>query len=112
MPLKIVEAIGLKHDGPIGESLEDKRFILVCDRVYFSIAKVDRYVIEKEKQHFVIRLKDNVQLNRKKSLKGTRTMDSNVTADFTCTIGTPQKQTKKRHRIVQFTDYEGKSCVS
>lgn len=37
---------------------------------------------EKEKQHFVIRLKDNVQLNRKKSLKGTRTSDSNVTADF------------------------------
>ncbi|WP_223322219.1 transposase, partial [Leuconostoc mesenteroides] len=63
---------------------------------------------EKEKQHFVIRLKDNVQLNRTKSLKGTRTIDSNVTADFTCTIGTPQKQTKKRHRIVQFTDYEGK----
>lgn len=35
-------------------------------------------------------------------------MDSNVTADFTCTLGTPQKQTKKRHRVVQFTDYEGR----
>lgn len=23
-----------------------------------------------------------------------------MTADFTCTIGTPQKQTKKRHRVV------------
>lgn len=108
MPLQIVETTGLKHDGPIGVSLEDKRFILVCDRAYFSIDKVDRYVTEKEKQHFVIRLKDNVQLNRKKSLKGTRPTDSNVTADFTCTIGTPQKQTKKRHRVVQFTDYEGK----
>ncbi|HDX9688579.1 TPA: IS4 family transposase [Bacillus thuringiensis] len=100
MPLQIVETTGLKHDGPIGVSLEDKRFILVCDRAYFSIDKVDRYVTEKEKQHFVIRLKDNVQLNRKKSLKGTRPTDSNVTADFTCTIGTPQKQTKKRHRVV------------
>ncbi|MGN4752459.1 IS4 family transposase [Bacillus cereus] len=108
MPLQIVETTGLKHDGPIGVSLEDKRFILVCDRAYFSIDKVDCYVTEKEKQHFVIRLKDNVQLNRKKSLKGTRPTDSNVTADFTCTIGTPQKQTKKRHRVVQFTDYEGK----
>lgn len=108
MPLQIVETTGLKHDGPIGVSLEDKRFILVCDRAYFSIDKVDRYVTETEKQHFVIRLKDNVQLNRKKSLKGIRTKDSNVTADFTCTIGTPQKQTKKRHRIVQFTDYEGR----
>ena len=81
MPLQIVETTGLKHDGPIGVSLEDKRFILVCDRAYFSIDKVDRYVTEKEKQHFVIRLKDNVQLNRKKSLKGTRPTDSNVTAE-------------------------------
>ena len=66
-PLKVVETTGLKHDGPIGESFEDKRFILVCDRAYFSINKVDRYV--QEHQHFVIRLKDNIQLNRKKTLK-------------------------------------------
>jgi hypothetical protein len=106
MPLQVVETTGLKHDGPVGESLEDARFILVCDRAYFSIEKVDRYL--QEKQHFVLRLKDNIQLNRKKSLKGCRTMDSNVTADFTCTLGTPQKQTKKRHRVVQFTDHEGR----
>ncbi|WP_427108065.1 IS4 family transposase [Lysinibacillus xylanilyticus] len=106
MPLKVVETTGLKHDGPIGEFLEDKRFILVCDRAYFSIDKVDRYL--KEHQHFVLRLKDNVQLNRKKSLQGSRTNDSNVTADFTCTLGTSQKQTKKRHRVVQFMDHEDK----
>ncbi|WP_379628330.1 IS4 family transposase [Nonomuraea sp. NPDC059022] len=106
MPLKVVETTGLKHDGPIGEFLEDKRFILVCDRAYFSIDKVDRYL--KEHQHFVLRLKDNVQLNRKKSLQGIRINDSYVTADFTCTLGTPQKQTKKRHRVVQFMDHEGK----
>lgn len=108
MPHQIVETTGLKHDGPVGISLEDKRFILVCDRAYFSIDKVDRYVTEKEKQHFVLRLKDNIQLNKKKSLKGIRTKDSNVTADFTCTLGTPQKQTKKRHRVVQCTDHRGK----
>lgn len=106
MPLKVVETTGLKHDGPIGEQLEDKRFILVCDRAYFSIDKVDRY--QKENQDFVLRIKENVQLNRKKSLKGRRTKDSNITADFTCILGTPQKQTEKRHRIVEFTDHEGK----
>lgn len=31
-----------------------------------------------------------------------------MTADFTCTLGLPQKQTKKRPHIVQFTDHEGK----
>ena len=66
MPLRVVEATGLKHDGSVGEYLEDARFILVCDRAYFSIEKVDRYL--QEKQHFVLRLKDNIQLNRKKSL--------------------------------------------
>lgn len=106
MPLQVVETTGLKHDGPVGVSLEDKRFILVCDRAYFSIEKVDRYV--NEKQHFVLRLKDNVQLNRKKTLKGSRTNGSNITADFTCILGTPQKQTEKRHRIVQFKDHENK----
>ncbi|MEG0472997.1 MAG: transposase [Solibacillus sp.] len=30
-----------------------------------------------------------------------------IIADFTCTLGTAQKQTKKRHRVVEFTDYEG-----
>ena len=44
MPLQIVETTGLKHDGPIGAQLEDKRFIIVADRAYFSIDKADCYV--------------------------------------------------------------------
>lgn len=110
MPLKVVETTGLKQDGPIGETLEDHRFILVSDCAYFSIDKVDRYL--KEKQDFVIRLKDHVQVNRKKSLKSCRTEDSNVMADFTCTLGTSQKQAEKRHCVVECIDYEGKMmCV-
>lgn len=105
MPLQIVETTGLKHDGPIGIQLEDKRFIIVADRAYFSIDKVDRYATTK--QDFVIRLKDNIQLNRKKSLQRTAVKGSNIVADFTCTLGTAQKQTEKRHRVVEFTDYEG-----
>ena len=105
MPLQVVETTGLKHDGPIGVELEDKQFILVADRAYFSIDKADRYVTTK--QDFVIRLKENIQLNRKKSLKRATAEESNIVADFTCTLGTAQKQTKKRHRVVEFTDYEG-----
>ncbi|MFF2287212.1 transposase [Peribacillus butanolivorans] len=87
MPLQIVETTGLKHEGPIGKQLENKRFILVGDRAYFSIEKVDQYV--KNGQDFVFRLKENIQINCRKALKGSRTSDSNVTADFTCTLGTP-----------------------
>ena len=59
-PLKVVETTGLKHDGSIGEQPEEKRFILVCDRAYFSINKVDCY--QKEYQYFVLRIKENMQL--------------------------------------------------
>lgn len=55
MPPKVVETTGLKNDGPIGVKLEDKHFILVADRAYFSIDKADRYA--KTGQDFVIRLK-------------------------------------------------------
>lgn len=55
MPLQVVETTGLKHDGPVSENLVDARFILFCDRAYFSIEKVDRYL--QEKQHFIVRLK-------------------------------------------------------
>ena len=105
MPLQVVETTGLKHDGPIGIKLEDKRFIIVADRAYFATDKIDRYA--KTNQDFVIRLKENIQLNRKKSLKRAAMEESNIVADFTCTLGTAQKQTKERHRVVEFTDYEG-----
>jgi hypothetical protein len=86
MPLKGVETTGLQHDGPIGEQWEDARFVLVCDRAYFSIDKVDRY--QKEHQDFVIRLKENVQINRKKSIKGGLNKASNILDDFTCILST------------------------
>lgn len=105
MPLKVVETTGLKHDGPIGKELVDKRFILVGDRAYFSIEKVDSYKMDG--QDFVFRLKENIQLNRKKSLKGSRPKGSNVTADFTCTLGTIQNKSENRHRIIEFTDDRG-----
>ena len=105
MLLQIVETTGLKNDAPIGAQLEDKRFIIVADRAYFSIDKTDRCVTTK--QDFVIRLKENVQLNRKKSLKRATVEGSTIVADFICTLGTAQKQTKKRHRVMEFTDYEG-----
>lgn len=110
MPLKVVETMGLQHDGPIGEQWEDARFVLVCEWAYFSIDKVDRS--QKEQQDFVIRLKENVQINRKKSIKGGLNKASNILDDFTCILGTPQKQTKQSHRIVDFCDHEGKEiCV-
>ena len=35
-------------------------------------------------------------------------MDSNVTEDITCKLGTPQARSKHRHRVVECTDVQGK----
>ncbi|WP_177184535.1 hypothetical protein [Psychrobacillus sp. OK032] len=59
IPLQIVETTVLKHDRPIGKQLEDKRFILVGNREYFSIEKINQYV--ENGQDFIFRIKDNIQ---------------------------------------------------
>ena len=39
MPLDVIEAIDLKHDGLAGRLLDDKRFVIVEDHAYFSSIK-------------------------------------------------------------------------
>lgn len=102
MPLRVIETTGLKHDGPVGEKLVDSRFVLVEDRAYFKIKRIDQFV--SDKQDFVIRLKENVKIFRPKSLKRTCEKDSRVTKDITCQLGTPQSRSSKRHRVVFFLD--------
>lgn len=106
MPVDVVETTGLTHDGPIGEKLADKRFVLVEDRAYFSIKRLDDF--KENGQDFVIRMKDNVQLSGKKSLQRYIIDGSNVTQDITCQLGTEQCRSAKRHRVVFFTDQDGR----
>ncbi|MDO0878253.1 IS4 family transposase [Anoxybacillus gonensis] len=105
MPSDIIETVGLRHDGPIGEQLTDVQSVLVEDRAYFKIERLDRFV--KQKQPFVIRMKDNVEIHQKKSLKRLSSSSSSIVADFTCQLGTKQCRSKKRHRVVIFQDANG-----
>ncbi|MCU6708094.1 transposase [Paenibacillus sp. J5C_2022] len=57
-PVQVIETIGAAHDGPIGEQLGDKNYILVNDRAY--IKRFDHYV--RENQYFVTRIKENITL--------------------------------------------------
>lgn len=106
MPLDVIETTGLKHDGPVGKLLADKRFVHVEDRAYFSIKQLDQYVMDK--QDFVIRMKENVELSNVKSLQRLPQIESNVTRDMTCHLGTVQSRSEKRHRVVFFKDHEGR----
>lgn len=101
-PVQVIETIGTVHDGPIGEKLGDKNYILVNDRAYGKIKRFDQYV--KEQQYFVTRIKENMTLVKPYSLKGVKVVDSNVSRDITCYLGTPQSQSQLRHRVVIFMD--------
>ena len=105
MPLKVEETKGLVHDGPVGEKLAESAFILVEDRAYFQIKRIDRFV--SEHQYFVIRMKENVELVRSHALKRLTPSISSVTRDITCFLGTPQSRSAMRHRVVFFKDDKG-----
>lgn len=87
-PVQVIETVGSAHDGPIGEQLGDKDYILVNDRAYGKIKRFDHYV--RENQYFVTRIKENITLVKPHSLKRESDENSNVGKDMTCYLGTPQ----------------------
>lgn len=105
MPVQVEETDGLKHDGPIGEGLTNGNYILVEDRAYFKIQRIDTFVTEP--QSFVIRMKENVEIVRPKALRRLETTESRVTRDITCQLGSAQVRSQQRHRVVFFTDDYG-----
>lgn len=104
-PQQVIESIGSKHDDPIGEEPANPDFILVEDRAYGKIERLDRYL--SERKSYVIRLKDNVELANAKSLRRQTIEGSPVVKDITCQLGTPQCRSKKRHQVVTFQDGHG-----
>lgn len=42
-PVQVIETIGTAHDGPVGENLANKAYILVNDRAYGKIKRFDQY---------------------------------------------------------------------
>ncbi|MBE9918285.1 transposase, partial [Paenibacillus donghaensis] len=79
-PVQVIKTIGTVHDGPIGEKLADKDYILVNDRAYGKIKRFDQYVAGK--QYFVTRIKENVTLVNPHSLKNRKVETSNVIRDI------------------------------
>lgn len=105
-PLGVTETIGARHDGSVCESLENPDFIMVMDRAYGKLERLDRY--KQDGQSFVIRLRDNVHFEKPYALRRQVPVDSPVVRDITCQLGTPQCRSKQRHRVVVFRDFEGR----
>lgn len=105
-PLSVTETVGSRHDGPVCESLENPDFIMVMDRAYGKLERLDRY--KQDGQSFVIRLRDNVHIEKPYALRRQVVPNSSVVGDITCRLGTPQCRSKQRHRVVIFRDFEGR----
>lgn len=105
-PLGVTETIGARHDGPVCEILENPDFIMVMDRAYGKLERLDRY--KQDGQSFVVRLRDHVHFEKPHALRRQAPDDSPVIRDMTCQLGTSQCRSKQRHRVVIFRDFEGR----
>ncbi|MCU6791381.1 IS4 family transposase [Paenibacillus sp. WQ 127069] len=101
---QVVETVGSRHDGPVKP--DSILFHPGMDRAYGKLERLDRYKIDG--QSFVIRLRDNIHLEKPKALRRQSPTDSPVIRDITCQLGTPQCRSEKRHRVVIFRDFEGR----
>lgn len=106
MPFDAVGTRAVAHDGPVGEQLVNPDFILVEDRAYAKMKRLDHF--QKEGQLFVIRLKDIIILHRPKAIQRLRQVNSPVVRDITCQLGNRDTRTKNRYRVVMFQDANGK----
>ncbi|OMD37990.1 IS4 family transposase [Paenibacillus odorifer] len=105
-PLKVSESVGSKHVGPMSETLVHVDYIMVMDRAYGKLERLDRF--KEDGQSFIVRLRDNVHLEKPRALRRQKVEDSPVIRDMTCQLGTSQCRSKNRHRIVIFRDFEGR----
>jgi hypothetical protein len=64
------------------ESVSSADYILVMDRAYGKLKRLDDFKIQG--QSFVIRLRDNVHLERPHALSRIQKTDSSVIRDITC----------------------------
>ncbi|WP_438497050.1 IS4 family transposase [Paenibacillus sp. IHBB 3054] len=103
--VNVEETIAKHYDAPLGEVLADSDYILMQDRAYGKISRLDQYV--HHGQSFVIRLKNNLHLLKPRNLRRPAEGDMKIVRDITCYIGQGKCQSVKRHRVVEFENDRG-----
>jgi len=106
IPTNAEESNGKVHDSKMLESVINPENILVADRGYLNLKRFDKFTVNN--QLFVIRIKDSIIETKKHQLKRLVPDETNVTADYTCLLGTEESYiTENRVRIVVFNDTYG-----
>lgn len=107
----VTESTGNSPDLVNAPEVIDPSFVMVADRSYGKHKQFDDYERAKNKQHFLIRIRDNTILhdpvprNRKTSFKGT------IEKDITCQLGVKNTRTEERFRVVALKDPEGNPVI-
>lgn len=102
----VEESIGTEHDSKIADRFEiSEETLTIRDRAYGKIARLDMFV--DQGQAFVIRLRSDVLLIKKKSLKRTKPEGSIIVDDFTCELGCEKNRSTHRFRVVILEDKPG-----
>jgi hypothetical protein len=99
-PLQVEETIARRHDAPLGEVLANPDYIIVQDRAYGKIGRLDHYV--SIGQSFVIRLKDNLHLVEPEIHTCQLQGDPKIVRDIICNIGQGKCRSAERQRVVEF----------
>lgn len=108
---KVTESTGKAHDLTFCKDVADSRFILVADRAYGKHKQFDAYMEQKQRQYFVIRLRDNTVLREPILRERKRPYTSAIEQDLTCRLGAKATLTRNRFRVVKLKDPEGRSVI-
>lgn len=107
----VIETTGKSHDLKIGPDLLDPRFIVVADRAYGKHRLFDDCQDQQNRQYFVIRLKDNTIFHEPAARERKRPFAGTIQEDFTCQLGTKNRRSQHRFRVVTLTDPAGKPVI-
>ncbi|WP_157264461.1 IS4 family transposase, partial [Paenibacillus oryzisoli] len=91
--------------------LQDCQRILVADRAYGKHAWFDDYQEQKDRQYFVIRLRDNTTFQESIHRERKRPFEGTILQDFTCLLGKKKALTRNRFRVVILHDPNGNPVI-
>lgn len=107
---QVTETVGDRPDLDSVENVRNADCILVADRAYAKHDHFDHY--EKQRQSFVIRIRDNSTFHEPVQRKRKRRFSGTIEEDLTCQIGKKEEiRTKNRFRVVLLTDPKGKPVI-
>ncbi|WP_240479706.1 IS4 family transposase [Paenibacillus wynnii] len=108
---KVTETTGYEPDLKSCPHLLDQRFILVADRPYGKHERFDYNQEQKDRQYFVIRLRDNTTFQNPVLRERKRPFTGSVEQDLTCQLGKNKALTKNRFRVVILKDPKGNPVI-